>query len=133
MGDLPEYAAALPSDTQQFLSIDEAARNRIEGTLSTRRHPLVTSAWFDKVAADILSHVAQAEACTGSTPSAEFLSTMVDVRILAHLAQYHALRIGAGLEWSLFQHARDLCALDKAIAHERQAITAWARIVTPRT
>lgn len=38
MKGLPEYAKALPSDTQQFLSIDNAAKYRLEGIDSAHFH-----------------------------------------------------------------------------------------------
>jgi hypothetical protein len=91
-------------------------------------HPLTTSAWFERVASEVLALIEQAERYIGERTQ-EFVSTMIDLQILAHLALYHARRAHAGFRWSLFQHAQDLHALDEAIAHEEQAIAAWSRIV----
>ncbi len=127
--DLPEYARAEGSDTQQFLSIDEAARLHLAGEESAKLHPLRNSEWYATVAAEVLEAVAEAEKRIGDRRSKEFASTMVDLRILANLALYHSRRIHAGLAWSFYRHSRDLSALDDAIRDEAHAIEAWQRIV----
>ena len=127
--DLPAYAAAEPSDTEQFLSIEEAARNLREGKDSAKRHPLETSKWFAQVSADVLRFVVEAEKRVGRDRSKEFTSTMVDLKILANLALYHSRRIHAGLSYAMFKQAQEVTALDGAIAHERRAIQAWEKLV----
>ncbi|HWB82722.1 MAG TPA: hypothetical protein VG675_01195 [Bryobacteraceae bacterium] len=127
--DLPAYASAEPSDLGQFLSFDEAARNRLDGTDSPLISPMATSRWFAQASEDVLKLAAEAERAEGSSPSKEFISTMVDLKILANLALYHSRRIPAGLNFALFQRTHDLNALDDAIAAEKNAIDAWSRIV----
>ena len=129
MEDLPKYAEALPSDTQQFLSINEAAQNLLEGKEDARIHPLKSSAWFAQIATDVLEAVGEAEKQVGEEKNKEFISTMVDLKILAYLALYHSRRIHAGLNWALFEEAQHVRALDDAIHHESQAIAAWEKIV----
>ncbi len=129
MEDLPKYAEALPSDIQQFLSIEEAAANLLEGKESAKIHPEASSAWFAQMGEDVLAMVEQAEKRIGENKNPEFISTMVDLRILANLALYHSRRIHAGLSWALFKHSQDLNVLDDAIHHENQAIEAWEKIV----
>ena len=46
LGDLPTYAKAEGSDTQQFASFDEEARNLIEGGETAKTRPRETSRWF---------------------------------------------------------------------------------------
>ncbi len=127
--DLPAYAKAEPSDTEQFLSLEEAARNLLEGKDSAKRHPLRTSQWFAQVSADVLRLVGEAEKRVGKGHNKEFNSTMVDLKILANLALYHSRRIHAGLSYALFKQAQDANALDDAIAHEGLAIQAWEKLV----
>jgi len=128
-GDLPDYAEALPSDTQQFLSIDQAARNRLDGKESAKVHPLTSSRWFAQTASDILGLVGDAEKRIGTKRSKEFVSTMVDLRILAGLALYHSHRARAGFWWALHKRSGGLHALDDAIRHEGKAVKAWEKIV----
>ena len=128
-GDLPAYAKADVSDTQQFLTMDQAAQLLLEGGESAKVAPQQTSDWFTRVAADVLDKIAQAEKGIGKRQSKEFVSTMTDLRILAHLAQYHARRIHAGIHYSLFKRSADLNALDDAIAFEQEAVGFWSKLV----
>lgn len=127
--DLPAYAGCEGSDTQQFQSFAEAAQDRLAGTDSAKLHPEQNSAWFAQVSREILENVAAAERGVGSHRNKEFDSTMVDLRILAKLALYHARRIHAGLNYALFRQSQDLNAFDDAIAQERLAIQAWEELV----
>jgi len=129
MKDLPEYAKALPSDTQQFQSIDEAAKNRMEGIDSAQFSPEQSSRWFARVSKDVLSLVEQAEQQIGEHRNKEFDSTIVDLKILAYLALYHSHRAKAGLNYALFEHSGDINALDDAIEQESKAISAWSTLV----
>ncbi len=74
MDDLPAYAAALPSDTEQFLNIAEEARNQIEGKHSAKIRPQASGRWFAGISEAILDEVAQAETAIGAHPSPEFLN-----------------------------------------------------------
>jgi len=128
--DLPEYAKADPSDTEQFLSMTEAARLWLQGEDSAKRWPQSSSRWFARVADEVMSQVADAERRrTPDHVNRELASTLVDLTILANLARYHSYRAEAGLAYALWEQSRDLNALDNAIARETQAVDAWERIV----
>jgi len=127
--DLPEYAHAEPSDMEQFQSFAEAARNLVEGVDSARIAPMATSRWFAEASKDVLELAGRAEQAAGPNPGREFLSTMVDLKILANLALYHSRRIPAGLNYALFERTHDLNALDDAIRDEGRAVQAWEGIV----
>ncbi|MFC1739587.1 hypothetical protein ACFL1G_11165 [Planctomycetota bacterium] len=127
--DLPLYADAPPSDAQQFLSMDDAARFNLEGFESAKIWPQETSKWFAAAAAEVMELVEKAEGQIGSNTNKEFFSTMVDLKILANLALYHSRRIHAGLAWASFKRNYDLNAFDDAIYHENSAIQAWQKIV----
>jgi hypothetical protein len=126
---LPAYAAALPSDTEQFLSMDEAARYQLEGVDTGRLTPQTSSGWFANVSEQVLALTREAEARIGSHESTEFASTIVDLRILAYIARYHGHRALAGFHYALYKRANDLWALDDAIAQERDAIAAWEALI----
>jgi len=129
LGDLPAYAKAEGSDTQQFASFDEEAKNLLEGGETAKTRPPQTSRWFADAAADIRAQVAEAQKRIGSRRSKEFDSTITDLRILASLALYHSRRIPAAVCYRLFERTRDPRALDDAIAHERSAVEAWRGLV----
>jgi len=129
LGDLPFYAKAEGSDTQQFASFDEEARDLLEGGETARTRPPETSRWLAEAAADILAQVAQAEKRIGSRRGKEFVATTTDLKILANLALYHSRRIPAAVSYRLFERTGDVKALDEAIAHERDALEAWRQLV----
>ena len=91
--------------------------------------PEKTSAWFAQHARDVRRLIALAEQSAGQHPSKEFASTIVDLKILADLAEYHSRRVLAGLSFALFEKTHDLNMLDDAIQHEGEAVNAWAKIV----
>jgi hypothetical protein len=127
--DLPAYAKAEASDTQQFASFDEEARYLLNGEETAKVRPPQTAAWFARTSADVLQLAAEAEKRAGPKPSKEFVSTCVDLRILAHLAEYHSQRIPAAVAYAVYKRSQDAGALDDAIAGEKRAIEAWERLV----
>ncbi|MDP6637332.1 MAG: hypothetical protein QGG42_20735 [Phycisphaerae bacterium] len=129
-GDIDAYSRSLPSDTQQFLSMTEAARNRITGGESAKIHPARSSRWFARAAKDVLDLAAQAEKNITGHESKEFTSTIADLRILAGLSQYHSHRLLSGVSWAVFKQTQNAAALDEAIAHETKAAKAWGTTVT---
>jgi len=129
LGDLPAYSMAEGSDVQQFVSFDEEARNLLAGVETARTRPPETSRWFAQVAADVLENVAEAERNVGSHRNQEFDSTMVDLKILANLALFHARRIPAAVSYCTYQRTKSVFALDDAIAQEQSAIAAWRQLV----
>jgi len=129
LGDLPDYAMAEGSDVQQFASFDEEARNLLEGIETAKTRPPETSRWFARAAADIVENVAEAERHVGSHRNKEFDSTMVDLKVLANLASFHARRIPAAVSYCTYKRTKDVAALDDAMAHEQSAIAAWRQLV----
>ncbi len=128
-GDLAEYVAATPSDTAQFESLKDAADDILAGRRSAKMTPERTSAWFAQNASDVRRQIALAQQSAGQHPSKEFDSTIVDLKILADLADYHSRRVLAGLSFALYERTHDLNMFDDAIEHESEAVNAWAKIV----
>jgi hypothetical protein len=127
--DLDVYSQTEPSDTAQFESISDAANDIVHGGESARITPAETSRWFAETSKDVFRLAALAEQHAGAHPGKELVSTVVDLRILANLAAYHAHRIPAGLSLALFRQTHDLNALDDAISNEKLAIQSWEGIV----
>jgi hypothetical protein len=129
LGDLPTYAKAEGSDTQQFASFDEEAELLIDGGETAKCRPPETSRWLARAAEDIQAEVAVAEKRSGTRRGKEFDSTVVDLKILANLALFHSRRIPAAVSYCLFQRTHDPAALDEAIGYEREAVAAWRKLV----
>jgi len=90
---------------------------------------LANSEWFARQSEAVFDAVAEAERAAGANPNKEFVSTMIDMKILANLAQYHSHRLRAGWHYALHRETDDLYAFDEALRWERKAIESWKRIV----
>jgi len=130
MGDnLPEYATNDTTDIQQFESPAEAAQRILAGGTTTRRTPEATSQWFDDTAKAILAHVNAAETAGHGAQSKEFKATVIDLKILAQLARFHARRWLAAVHYNLFLQGKNSAELQAAIAGERAAIEEWQTLI----
>lgn len=129
MEDLPTFARALPSDTEQFLSPDEAARLYLAGEDSAKIGPWTSYGWFSTAALNIEGLVNRAEELIGEKRNREFEVTVVDLKILANLADYHSRRIRAAYFYALYKRSHDLGALMEAKMHEQFAVEHWGDLV----
>jgi hypothetical protein len=129
LGDLPLYATAEGSDIQQFLSFDDEARVLLGEIESAKVRPSTTALWLTKMANAVLKKAAEAEKLGAGSDNKELYSSIVDLRMLANLALYHARRVPAAVSYNLFLRTNDIAALNEAITHERNAIEAWKQIV----
>jgi hypothetical protein len=130
LGDLPVYAKNEGTDIQQFAGFDEEAQVLLGSLETAKTLPSTTSMWLQKTSENINKKVAGAESATGANKSKEFISTMVDLRMLADLALFHSRRIPAGVSYCLFLRTQDVKALDAAIGYEEKAIEAWQQMVS---
>jgi hypothetical protein len=132
LGDLPQYAEGTGTDVEQFQSYQEAARQLLAGERTPLRTPQQTAAWFATVARQVLDDVAAAAAAGAELQGQakrEFRTTTTDLRILAHLGQYHAARMPAAVWYNVYLQSEDEFALDQCLAAESESIAAWKRIV----
>ncbi|MFC2111720.1 hypothetical protein ACFLTA_00480 [Bacteroidota bacterium] len=132
LGDLPVYAEDSGTDTEQFQSFPAAADHALSGGTTAVITPQQTAAWFRKTASFILDEVELAENLADprdQDSQSELEATLVDLRILAALAEYHAARIPAALWYNVYRKTSDQFALDQAVAGESAAIDAWRKIV----
>jgi hypothetical protein len=119
-GNLPAYVKATPSDTEQFENIQDAADDILLGRSSPKQTPMQMSRWFTQAATDVRGLVAKAEAAAGANTGKEFTSTMVDLKILSDLDDYHAHRSPAGLSYALFERTHDVTRSTKPSSMRRK-------------
>lgn len=132
MGDLPVYAEESGTDTEQFQSYSAAAEQVLNGGNAAMITPQQTAAWLKETAIAIRKEAEQADLLAKSLDPnhrRELDATLVDLRILASLAEYHAERIPAALWYNIYLKTSDQFALDQATAGESAAIDAWREIV----
>lgn len=130
MEDLPHFALnSRPSDIQQFASPMEEAELILNGGSSPKRLPSQTSAWFQETSDRILADVVRAGQSGDNKGGREYLSTVTDLKMLAHLAGYHSHRLRAAVHYALFEKTGDLVSLDWAVQWESEAVAAYGRVV----
>ncbi|MDP6558428.1 MAG: hypothetical protein QGG71_27435, partial [Pirellulaceae bacterium] len=132
LGDLPQYAKGTGTDVEQFQSYQEAARQLLAGQRTALRTPQQTAAWFAAAARQLLEDIAATTAVSEERrgqAKLELLTTTTDLRILAHLAQYHAARMQAAVWYNVYLQSEDEFVLDQCLAAESNAIAAWKRII----
>ncbi len=127
--DLPKYAQLDGSDIEQFMNPKDAAKSILAGTDTAMLRPQETSRWFTQTASEVLKLVSAAEKSGVTKGNKEAVSTLADLKILAHLAEFHAARLPAAVDYNLYRQTGDLFAFDGAIRHEKEAAAAWRRIV----
>ncbi|WP_143525131.1 hypothetical protein [Labilibacter marinus] len=132
MGDLDIYAKDSGTDTEQFQSYYDAAKQLLHGGETSMLTPYQNKVWFEQTADFLLKKVN--EISNGKMPrnqkrKLELETSLVDFQILAFLSQYHAERIPAAIWYNIYKETNDEFAIDKAIEAEGKAIGAWEKIV----
>ncbi len=147
-GPLPEYMRTAPSDTAQFYGIrtwkrtpgwwrevwDEFPPGFVEDAVDGK----VTGRWTPPQVCNRLNELAQrtrrslerAKTKYAAKPDAEFRATQLDLRVHAHLAQYHAEKTMAAMHLGFFEVTGDSGRLPIAREHMLKAHSAWLRIVS---
>ncbi|MEX0321872.1 MAG: hypothetical protein AB3N63_06910 [Puniceicoccaceae bacterium] len=129
LGNLKYFAQkSKPSDTQQFASPMEEAELILNGENSVKRLPSQTSDWFRQTSEQILLNVDLAEKHIGKYRNNEYKSTVTDLKMLASLANYHAERLLAAVQYNLYEKTGDLDYFDEAIACESRAVYAYGKM-----
>jgi len=144
---LQAYARLLPSDTAQFYPIRTFKRVPgyrsegwaggiqgyveavTQGTLRAKRTPFDVSRRLDELSKRTLAAVEQACRLAADPQASEFKGAMLDMRILAHIAAYHAEKTLAATHVELFKETKEAGRLPVALEHITKAIGAWDKIV----
>jgi hypothetical protein len=144
---LESYALIQPSDYGQFYAISAwrqvgswksepwssdhrgFVEDAVAGELEGKWTPIQISHKLSQLADGILAAVQAARSVSTNPESAEFRSTELDFRVLAQLARYHAAKKLAATQIEFFRAADQPGRLPRALAHAREATTAWEELV----
>jgi hypothetical protein len=145
-GRLRQYMHIQPADTAQFYAIrswqrtpdwpweawDENitgyAEDAVAGRLQGKTTPAEVAQMLRGLAEATESNLSAAEAKI-ATSSAEFRATQMDLRVLAHLARYHAEKTTAATHLAFFELTGETGRLPEALRHTRTAADQWRSIV----
>jgi hypothetical protein len=125
-GLIDSYIGILPSDWRYIASIPEAVQNRLTGEASAKQTARQTADRFDSLATAVEQSLQRAKPRV--KPSAEWLSTEPDLRVLAMLARYHAQKQRAAYDLELFDRRADGESLGRAKDEVQAGIEIWKKL-----
>lgn len=121
------YQGVEPSDPGLFYGIDEYVSDVISDERQNKYTPLQVQSLYRQFATTTGEAVEDAEA-VGDTTDAEFRSTVLDLQMLADLAEYHAEKTEAALALAFYQNTGDSEYLPAAYRAAEAARDAWASL-----
>ena len=130
-GGLSEaYIRTPPGDEGRFYSIFQYVDDYLGGKVSAKFSPSKLAKRFVCMADSVTASLTQVSTkIINSTVNKEFVSTCIDLEVLAELARYHALRILAGEKFQFFRKTGDRFCLLYSITYMKKALRHWKRIV----
>ena len=144
---LDAYRAIQPSDYAQFYAIAPfssrqhwrgegwAAKHSafvedvLAGNLNSKTTPIQVSRMLDDLANQTLAALDAAASSGVDLDTPEFRATALDLRVLAHLARYHAEKKHAAVHLEFFRLTNDKARLPLVYQHIRRALAQWEQIV----
>ena len=131
-GGLLEFYNETPSsDSCMIYGIREYAQDYLSGNITGKLTPMQASKIFADLSGEILIAADLAEkSCLDSQSNKELKSSITDFRILAYLANYHAVKIKAGLDLEFYFGTGDMRFLKDAYRKLREATVVWEQLVS---
>ena len=144
---LDSYARTQPCDSSQFYAIRSFKKtsdwksdvwqddilgyveDTVAGKLRGKWTPIQVSHRLMELGGRTMEGVEDALNSLGESPSAELKATLLDMRILSGLAEYHAEKIMAATHLSFFEVTGESGRLPLALEHIKRAGEAWKGIV----
>lgn len=118
------YMNAEPSDPGLFYGIDEFVQDVLADECRNKYTPLQVRQWYRQFASETRTAVVDAERAATDTDG-EFRTTVLDLRMLADLAEYHAEKTAAALALAFYQETQDQDYLSVAYRAAQAAREAW--------
>lgn len=126
---LEEDAAVEPSDPTQFYGVSEYVEDALAGELRGKWTPFQIASHLRELAAETLAAISEAEATDSVPDRAEFRGTLLDLRIHALLAAYHAERLAAGAHFAFYKKTGEFGRLCDARTRLEEARRHWTEII----
>lgn len=131
-GLLDYYLATPPGDPEIFCSIEDYAREYLEGEASGLITPETVAEYLWQLGTRLLETIEMLrEKNPGGPPERgkEWKSTLLDFMILANFALYHAGKIRSAVNLALYYQTRDLTSLLAARNELRKTVFYWQQII----
>jgi hypothetical protein len=127
-GLIGAYKDVLPSDWRHIARVQESVRTRLDKAASAKQSPLDTAALLDRLAAQTEAALARARKMVDAS-NAEWLSSEIDMQVLAALARYHARKQKAAYDLTWFYETGNLDAIRAARSELKEGLVIWTDLV----
>ncbi len=121
------YKEVLPSDWRYIESMKEGVEHRLNGLVSSKQTPLETAQLLDRLALRITTSLANALGKVEQ--SREWQSTLIDFRVLADLAAFHAYKQRGVYMLAYFDRTGSPIGLNAATRELTAAGQVWEELV----
>ncbi len=126
-GDSPAprtFQNVSPLDPQFFSRISDFAAELIKGERGAKYSPVEVARWLEELA----SAAEKSLSTAGAFQSAELSRAAIDVALQAGLGRFFAVKLRAGVFYSIHEQTGDRRSLAEAIKLYRSAREAWAQV-----
>ena len=131
-GDSPaphNVSAISPLDPQLFSTIDQHAKDLVDGVVDARYSPAEVSQWLESLAkAATRALVAAHKSAETNARNPEFRRAEEDILILSGLGMYYADLFRAGLFYSIHEQTGDPESATQCLVCYQKARDAWAEM-----
>jgi len=122
-------SAISPLDPQLFSTIDQHAKDLVNGTKNARYSPGEVIEWLETMVSISTKSLAAARLSSGSrAKSPEFRQIEEDILIVNALGLYYANLFRAALFYSIYEQTSDATAAAQSLAAYRKGRDAWANV-----
>jgi len=117
-----------PSDPTQFYGVAEYVDDALRGELCGKWTPARIAERFRRLAVDTMTALKDTQTTSSDAENAELRGTKLDFRILAHMANYHADRLTAGMNLAFYLRTQKAGRLLTALESLRRARQHWQKL-----
>jgi len=128
-GLLDFYLDVKPADAARFATFGEYLGARLAGVATAKMMPEEASRRLDRMADETERALARADLAIDADRNKEYSANRIDLNVLALLARYHARKILAAANLTLFYFTGDESLLLFAQSHAAAALEVWERLV----
>ena len=117
-----------PMDPQLFISINDFAKEMLNGKRSGKYTPVEAAQWIEDYAEVAAKNLAQAKSVAENQNKPEFRRMAIDVAMQVELGRFFGTKFRSGILYGIFEQSGDRKALEEAVRMYKKARTNWATL-----
>ena len=117
-----------PLDPQLFLSMNDFAKEMLQGERSGKYTPIETAQWIEDYAEAAAKNLTQAKKVADNLNKPEFRRMAIDVAMQVELGRFFGARFRSGVLFGIFEQSGDRRALEESVKMYQKARGSWASL-----